>query len=363
MTLKENTYSYLWRLFLFLVFGFFAVHLGNFYYENITVPNADMPGNQGRLQLHEEILDKTSVAPFRYRILYPYLTEGISRTVLAFKDGSKLSSLLITWHYFDILLMLTMFGCLYLYCRRFYPRHLAFLGVLVVCLTMKVMMKDHGYAPWYFIEPSLIALTLYFGLDRRVWIILGLTILGRLNRDSGALIPLFYLIVNFPFYLSRRDRWKELVPLFMAAILTELFVRTYQGWGAPYVHPLDWNYFWARMEVPGLLRKAFHNWVDFFGLFWICIFIGRYTVKGYLLRSLIPMVIIVAGHLRVGAWHEVMLLNPMYAVFLTVGLDPLLRLEKKALSWDGRFLSVRRGIEKLIASARQRYGNELSDAS
>ena len=73
--------------------------------------NIENPNEEARLELHEQILAKTADSPYRYRVLVPFLTEGLSRVfnvLLPHAQALKLAYL--TYDFLAILMFLLIFA-------------------------------------------------------------------------------------------------------------------------------------------------------------------------------------------------------------------------------------------------------------
>lgn len=278
-----------------------------------------------RLEYQAFILSHAVEAPFRYRILVPYLMEGwIKALSLFFSYPRALARVYAVYEFFAFFLMLLT---LFIYLKEWFKEAIVFFGILFVACTMPVTFVDHCFAPWSLLEVSLWSLSL-LSLYKRWYVLFGLIlILASLNKETSFFLP-------FIFLFTRRNMlsWKTL-SLFLLYFLIWLVIFTGLHWflgtmkfpghflGALGYH-LPLKQVWHDNTQPWIWHQALLHLALFLGVFWIFIFWGFKQVPDpFLKRAVWITPFYLFACFIYGGWAEVRLLMNLYPILLPLGLS------------------------------------------
>lgn len=280
------------------------------------ITRIDKPNTHVRMALHEAIVSQDSLAPYRYRVLVPVTTEMLIRPLSALMPRKEaFGGVYGIYEAFAITLMLLS---LYAWLRRFYEPALALVGCLFVSATVPMAFKDHYFHPWSLLEPGLLTLGLIAIAKERIGVLLAVTVLASLNRETGIFIPLLWGAMKcWDGGLWDREKMGIFLMLLFASMLTLVGVLWIQGYAPPLHTPaslLLMNISWRN------LGRTLINGVLFLGVFWV------FVVKGYarspkdVRRSawVVPLYLLLIGIW--GLWHEVRLLMPLYPILIPLAL-------------------------------------------
>ncbi len=280
------------------------------------ITRIDKPNQYVRMALHEAVVSKDSLEPYRHRVLVPWVVEAIIRPFTSFFPRKEVfSGAYALYEAFAITLMLLS---LYAWSRRFYEPPVALAGCLFVGVTAPMALKDHYFQPWSLLEPGLLTLGLIFIVRERVAALGVLTILATLNRETGIFLPLLWGALKcWDGKGWHRENGRIFIALLLLSLATLLGVVLVQGWADPLHTPGEL----LRENLTGRnLGRTLLNGVLFLGAFWF------FAVKGYrkspeeIRRSawIIPLYLFVV--LIWGRWHEVRLLMPLYPILVPMAL-------------------------------------------
>jgi hypothetical protein len=278
----------------------------------------DVPKHAARAELHHEIIAKSAPSPYRYRILVPLLAEGGARIGSGALGYDR--ALLFAYALLEALAIVLAVLVLYSFFANFFEPWEAFLGGVVVVVSMVVALRDHYFQPWSLANALAFALAASLIHAGRIRSLAVLTILAAFNRETSFFIPLFYIALS-PGRTERRGRMLVIFLLLsLAWIAAYLLVRLYQG-EAPYVHSLA--YILRKNLEPRNLFYALMNVTLFMGIFWYFIATGYAMAPSFVKRlSLValPYLVLLAVF---GVWKEVRLLMPLYPILVPMGLSGL----------------------------------------
>jgi hypothetical protein len=295
-----------------------ATALSAFDYGIAKTPRADQAS---RMQRHEEVIHARGLAPNRYRILAPALLEAATMPVRAlFPPDVAFRRTFTLFTFAEFILLLVTH---YLYLRIWFTEEQALVGMLAIGCILRITLEDFAipYQPWSYLEPSLLALGLLAIVRGRTGLVLLLTAIGSLNRETGVLVP-FALLIDA---IARRSR-KNLV-MGLAGIVLSVVVfftlRVTIGY-APQVFTLGEIWHWNRH--PEAFRGAIQNVVLFLGgTGWILAACGFRRAPEFVRQTFWLLLFYVPMYLVWGLWLEVRLLMPLYPVLIPSLLSCLYR--------------------------------------
>ena len=286
-----------------------------------------------RIELHEQIMRGTADAPYRYRVLVPFLGEGITRMLDAALPGDR--AFLFAYALYDLAAILFLLGSLHRYLRAWFSNEQALVGVLFAAAAMPMALRDHYFQPWSILEAGLFTAGLICIRGGRHRLLALVVALASLNRETGIFIPLAFLIAapraNGGDDPRRPSRKKAALLL---AGYTAIWAAAFFGLRlvlgeAPSVETVGGLL--AKNTIgPALLRTAVHVAL-LFGAFWIFAAAGFRRAPAFVKRTalLVPPYLVVV--ILWGIWYEVRLLLPLNAIVIPLGLSFLYR-ERGAVS-------------------------------
>lgn len=293
-----------------------ALTLAYIYFHNIEKPMLE-----ARLILHRQILEGSAPSPYQYRVLVPFLAEGIFRVErLFFPDFRAFALAYIALNIGALLLWLWAgFALLRVWFRREY----ALIGTLFVAAVMPLTFYDHYFQPWSFWEALFYTLALLLMAQRR-WGWLGLVVLlASLNRETGVMIlPAFALTVLMGQRLLPLKKWHWKVAGWLA-LYTLLWGGVFLGlrWLRPAAEPVETlAQIWQFNIQPAHVFKAVVNWTLFLGGFWLLAGLGYRRAPLFLRRAGWVLVVHLPLILVWGVWLEIRMLLPYAFTFVGLGL-------------------------------------------
>lgn len=265
-----------------------------------------------RRDIHKGILNQTTKAPDRYRVLAPAVIEVPTRVLARFMPYDTAYDRASVVFY--LLAMAALLAAQYAYLRVWFTAEQALIGVLLVACTLRITIRQHDYSPSSYLEPSFFALGLLAILHgRRGWFAL-LVAVATLNRETAIfLIALF--AVTQPL---NRDTIKTVLGYF--AIWLVIFVGLrYLGGDAERYWTIDLVF---RTNVSQLWLAAF-NITVLLGVFWVFALLGLPRAPAFVRRSALVIPAYLAAVAIWGIWWEVRLLMPLYPLLLPLALSCL----------------------------------------
>jgi hypothetical protein len=267
---------------------------------------------QARRDIHRGILDQTTRAPDRYRVLAPALIEIPARVLsqfMPYDSAYDRASVL-----FYLLAMAALVGMQYAYLRVWFTADQALIGALLVACTLRITIRQHDYAPSSYLEPTFFALALLAILHgRRGWFAVLLAV-ATLNRETAIfLIALF--AVTQPL---TKDTVKAVAAYFAIWLVIFAGLRVLGGEAERY-WTLDLVF---RTNVSQLWLAAF-NITMLLGAFWVFALLGVPRAPAFVRRSALVIPVYLAVVAIWGIWWEVRLLMPLYPLVLPLALSYL----------------------------------------
>ena len=179
------------------------------YLERVELPNQDR-----RMSLHQEIVSGEAPYQYRYRILIPYVAEELARTLNRLAparwaipyDPHPYSKKAFGVAYLILnaaAIWLFLFGVQAL-AQTWFSRQTALAGTVLAALVMELTFRDHYFHPWSFWEAAFFSLGLLYLSRRRFgWFTL-INVLGVLNRETSVFLCASFAFLVLP---ARRPQW------------------------------------------------------------------------------------------------------------------------------------------------------------
>jgi hypothetical protein len=298
-----------------------AMILAYVYFFSIHVPREDLIRSS-----HNAIILGTAKFPYRYRVLVPFVMEGLSRLLSPFFADFSFTLAYGIYYLFALFgLLLT----LYIFLRHWFIVEHALIGCLFAASAAHLGLRDSYFQPWSQIEPTLLMLALLATYKKRYVLIGVLVLLATLNRETGAFLVIAFVVANTDFSRLRQKKFPvDLKTVLLTAAYSAVWLLTYGGLrlirgGTPPIVPLaellDYNL------RPGILFWTALNLVTFFGFFWIFIVRGFKFAPPFIRRAalLVPIYFIILAPYAI--WYEVRLLMPLFGVLIPLGLSYLFK--------------------------------------
>lgn len=274
----------------------------------------DKPNYEARFALHAEILEGTAPSPYRYRVLIPLVAEGLFRVSRTFVDPK--SAFLAAYGLLDLLCITALLILLYRYLRMWFDTTPALVAVLFVGGTMPVTFQDHYFQPWSLLEPVLFTAGLMAVYFNRYLLLLGLTLVAALNRETAIYIPLMYLVYR-GFAEAQRGR-REVLLLTGSCIIVLAGLRFFLGYAS---HVITFQE--ALITSVKKIGSTIVNWVVFLGIFWLFVYRGVAYAPPFVRRMAWIVPLYVPAMLLGGIWYETRLLMPLYPFLVPLALSYL----------------------------------------
>jgi hypothetical protein len=283
----------------------------------------DQPNFEGRLELHRQIIDGTAVAPYRYRILVPFICEALTRLFSAVLPLKQ--SFILAYALYDLAAILFFMLVLFAWLRVWFSRERALVGLLFVAGVISMALRDHYFQPWSLLDPGLFTAGLLAIYRKRWWILAALTLVATLNRETGIFLPVAFLFSNVNRGGGERDHGAARVRKWPALLAGYVFIWVFV-YGAIRVlrgatdHMYTLGEIWMHNTAKHNLVYTPVNLILFLGAFWAFAAMGYRHAPAFLRRItwvIVPYVIMVA---LFGMWREVRLLMPLYPILVALGL-------------------------------------------
>jgi hypothetical protein len=280
-----------------------------------------------RLELHERIVRGTAESPYRYRVLVPFVADGLFHTLGAALPAGK--AFRLAYALCDLAAIVFLLGILHRYLRAWFSKDQALIGVLFVAATMPMALRDHYFQPWSVLDAALFTAGLLCIRDRRYGILALIVAAASLNRETAIFIPLAFLAAGVGGKGedgADRPAGAKAALLFAGylAIWAAVFfgLRLLLGAG-PRIVTVEELLAGNTIE-PAIFRTVVHLAL-IFGAFWIFAALGFRRAPEFVKRTVLLAPLYLAAVAVWGVWYEVRLLMPLYAIVVPLGLSFLYR--------------------------------------
>lgn len=285
-----------------------------------------------RIAHHQAILAHTADAPFRYRVLVPFLVEILIQTLATLISYKK--AFVLSYAVYEFAAIFLILATLFVYLKEWFSKEQSLIGVLFVAGTMTVALRDHCYQPWSLLEASFYTLALWC-CYRKWYGWFGLVVvLSALTKESTVFILLIFLFTAIRKPISKRNL---LLFCFYCFCWFSIFVflRYFFGMDIDPTHllgyfgfKLDLTYGWVHNTDPLNLKLALLHIGLIFGIFWVFAVLGfKKAPHPFLKRVLFVLPFYLVVWSRMGLWWEVRLLMLFYPFIIPLGLSYLYRRE------------------------------------
>jgi hypothetical protein len=273
------------------------------------------PGDEtllARRDIHKGILNQTTRAPDRYRVLAPALIEVPTRVLSRFMPYDTAYDRASVVFY--LLAMAALVATQYAYLRVWFTAEQALIGVLLVASTLRITIRQHDYSPSAFLEPSFFALGLLAILHgRRGWFAL-LVAVATLNRETAIFLVALFAVTQ----PMTKATMKSVAGYFVIWLVIFVGLR-FLGGEAERYWTIDLV---LRTNLSQLWLAAF-NITLLLGVFWIFAVFGLSRAPAFVRRSALVIPAYLAAVAVWGIWWEVRLLMPLYPLLLPLALSYL----------------------------------------
>ncbi len=259
--------------------------------------------------LHGLVISDAAPSPYRYRVLVPFLAQGLSRFITV-----EQAYLLFYLAVFPVALC-----ALLALLRRWYPTSQALIGVVLTAAVLPLSFRDHFFQPATWLEFVLVITALRL-LDRPVvdlrWYAV-VSVIAACNRETGILFGFLLVVVTWPVPAGRRLRTAV-----VAALPTVVYATIHLARGdAP---PAEHNLLARNLAD---LPTVFTDVGLFLAIFAVLAIAGWRTAPAICRRAawlLAPYLPLIATF---GMWRQVRMLVPLVPIMLGFGLGALAHLD------------------------------------
>jgi hypothetical protein len=292
------------------------------YFSRVDKPNYGL-----RFELHSQIIQGTALSPYRYRILVPFLANGL--TAIFSVVLSEKAAFLLSYAVYDLLAVFFLLATLFLWLRSWFSREQALIGVLFTAGTIPIALQDHYFQPWSLLEVGLFSAALLAIYRKHYWLLASLVILASLNRETAAFIPLVFLLASLDikslFKPSSKMDWMLLLRFICLFLIWAVIFLGLHFLRGSVAHIESIKELLARNMAIGSLFYAFVNSGLFLGGFWVFTVLGFKYAPSFIRRValIVPLYLLLV--IVYGVWYEVRLLTPLYPVFIPLGLSFVFR--------------------------------------
>jgi hypothetical protein len=276
------------------------------------------------MRIHDSIITGEAPFPYRYRILVPYFTQGLTELIDRILPLSYRKSWILSYLIYDLIAILLFLATLYIFLRQWHTRLLSLAGVIFCSALLPLSLRDHYYQPWSLIESWFFCVAFLVVRKGKYVSLIPLTLAASLNRMSGLFIPLIYLAPAMNL-LPRPEAGYELdlktfgrfILLAAMGSVSLVALRAFLGWGEN-IHSV--SYLWDLNRSFNYWPYALINIILFAGGWWIFFAAGIRRADRFTL-NILPVAFLYLIPVAVfGIWKEVRLLMPLYPVLISTGL-------------------------------------------
>lgn len=307
-----------------------------------------------RLQVHQSIvhIEDGAQSPYRYRLLAPLLIHAVTLPFSVWVSYGRAFDVVSALFYVGALMFLLV--TLKRYLESWFTPIEALVGTLATAATLPITLRQHIYTPWSWLEPPLLLLGLIWIIEGRTLRVFVVAILATLNRETGVLIPVAFLIDA----LARRPLNGANVRMALGAIaVSAAIVLGLRLAIAPGPSAATLAHIWDVNRSAYGFMKALVNGALFLGVTgWALVAIGFGRAPAFVKRLGWLVAVYVPMYLVGGIWYEVRLLMPLYPVLVPALLSAVYTpVDLRASAGGGRLkeqLLIRRADAAPIEVAR-----------
>jgi hypothetical protein len=268
-----------------------------------------------------ETVKGTAVAPYRYRVLAPWIVQQIA-DLLNFEGLEGLiPAIFAFWILSYILLFLAMYHLL----RIFYSPFMCQVGILIMVVSFQVTF-DGAFQPSTVLEAAMYTIALILIESKRNWALLIVLIIATLNRETSCFIVMFYaarwMVGRWPFFVRKDLIWIGAYSLVWLAIFIELRL-----WLGSVVSVLTVSDMLAENTTIAHIALTLGRAVLFMGAYWLVMYTGFGASSTLIKRAwiVVPIYLLAIGVF--GIWREVRLLVPLYPILISTVIAQLRRMK------------------------------------
>lgn len=248
--------------------------------------------------LHRQVLEGTAPSPYAYRVLSPWLIEGIYAGAAQRLVHDPLRAFVLAEAVFSAAALWLSLAAIYRFLRRHHPPAVALAGLGVATYSIHTALRDHHYQPWSLPEPALFAVALGLIERDRLLPLAILTALATFNRETACFLVAIYALYH-------AGDWRRRIP--HTAALAAVWALCYGAlrWGIGYrphvisfAEVIDFNFRFSR------LPHTASAWFLFFGVFWVFFASGLRWIDSRWKRSLLAFVLFLMVCLVTTCWWE-----------------------------------------------------------
>lgn len=203
------------------------------------------------LEYAPAVVANTEGPPGRYRVLGPFVFEGVSRgTGLAPREA---------WTLFRWLSLLAAFAAMHWFLRTWFSHERALLGTCLMAGWLLLTFTNSWGHPDHFLEVALCALGAGLIARQQPYWLAPVLVLALLNRETAAYLGLLFFLA-FP--VSRRHLLNTAL-LGVLSVATLAGLRMWRGWQG--YDPWQWTRNWEFLAlIPGDLDPYYRAYGWFF---------------------------------------------------------------------------------------------------
>lgn len=286
-----------------------------------------------KIEIHNAIIAGASTRiGNNYRVFAPYVNElfiNIFDVFLPYKYSFALSYAI--FEFFAIFVFITVFFC---YIRIWYSPTNSLLGTTIMSISLTTTMTfSFSFHPWSFAEGAIFILGLYVIYYEYFYFIILFSVLGVINRPTGAIIPLIYVIkkINYSQIMEIKiknsiDDMEKILFLFIFSIIPFVYLQFFRTVNNYNIQFIIQNLAGRYMPVYG------QDWLasllalfSFLGFMWFFVIIGFLNLPKFIKSSSIGLLIFYFPLiLLTGDPTELRLLIPLYPVFIPAILNVII---------------------------------------
>lgn len=304
-----------WAVYLILASA--AVVLAYAYYYITAKPYYDT-----RLELHQRIITAQAPSPYQYRVLIPFIGEGLIRFFELFLAPRYAFSL--TYALLDVGGIFLLLSEVFLSLASWFRREYALFGSLFCAAVLPVTFFEHFFQPWSFWEAAIYISGLWLiWQNKRAWLAV-CVLLAALNRETGLLVIAAFFLSSVTFKSLKAQgalNWRDIKwTILYLGIWAVVF------FGLRLIRPASSEVetlaqIFQHNTKPVFLAKAVLNWLLFAGIFWLLAVRGWRHAPFMLRRAALVLPFHLVLILVFAYWSEVRVLMPHYATLIGLGFS------------------------------------------